>query len=122
MAELGLRDCRVLVVEDEYMLASELQRAMEDAGAVVLGPVARVEAALGLLAAEPHVDGAIVDLNLGGEMAYPVVEALIDRGIPLVLATGYDAQALPTRFAHLIRCEKPVELAKVARALGRALN
>lgn len=122
MTDHALANRRILVVEDEYMLASELQRELEDAGAVVLGPAGAVETAIEVIGQEAQIDGAVVDVNLRGEMAYPVADVLADRGVPFVLTTGYDPSALPPRFARIARCEKPVDIAKLARALGRAVG
>lgn len=115
-----LRHCRILVVEDEYMLADELQRELSRAGAVVVGPVPTVAMALDLLAREADLDGAVLDVNLGGDLVYPVADALAGRKVPFVFVTGYDAQALPPRFVHAPRCEKPVRISAVRDAIGRA--
>lgn len=120
MAE-SLRDRRILVVEDEYMLADDLGAELGARGATVVGPTGSVAGAMALIAATPHLDGAVLDMNLHGEMAFAAADALIARDVPLVLSTGYDASAIPPRFAHLIRCEKPVETAKVAHAIGRVM-
>ena len=122
MPEPSLKDCRVLVVEDEYMLASELKDELDDAGAIVLGPVGTVEDALKLIQGEAEIDGAVVDVNLHGEMAYPVADLLLERAVPMVFTTGYDVGDLPPRFAHVVRCEKPVQLRRVAQAIGKALG
>jgi DNA-binding response OmpR family regulator len=114
-----LRNCRILVVEDEYMLADELQRELTRAGAVVVGPVPTVEMALDLLAREAALDGAVLDVNLGGELVYPLADALAGRKVPFIFVTGYDAQVLPPRFAHAARCEKPVRISAVRDAIGR---
>src|SRR5262249_477527 len=81
----------VLVVEDDYLVAMDIVRALERAGAEVIGPAPAVEAALDALE-QTAPDGAILDINLGGEMAFPVADALLARGVPFVFATGYDAQ------------------------------
>jgi DNA-binding NtrC family response regulator len=117
MPEPTLRGCRILVVEDEYMLADELRRELNDAGAVVLGPVGSVETALDAIRTEEVIDGAIVDINLRGEMAFAVADALIERGVPFAFTTGYDESALPTRFSQIVRCEKPVNLARFVQAV-----
>ena len=122
MPDRTLQGCRVLVVEDEYMLASELRAELEDARAVVLGPVARVGDALELIEAEPVIDGAVLDVNLGGEPIYPVADLLMRRNIPFVLATGYDPSVIPARFAAAPRCEKPIDMSKVTGAIGRAIH
>jgi len=75
-----------------------------------------------LLDSEAQPDGAILDVNLGGEPVFPVADVLIGRGIPIIFTTGYDASALPERFSHLPRCEKPINMHQVAAALCRALQ
>jgi hypothetical protein len=122
MPEQTLRDCHILVVEDEYMLANELRIELGDAGAIVLGPVGTLEGALTMIEAEPHIDGAVVDVNLCGDLAYPAADLLAQRQVPFVFTTGYDQGMIPPRFKHIPRCEKPVDMAKVARAIGRAMH
>jgi len=113
----ALRGRRILVIEDEYMAAEDLRRDLENAGAVVVGPVPSIADALTLLAQKEVIDGAILDVNLRGEKAYPVADALRERGIPFVLATGYEHWALPEAYKNLPRCDKPVDLRHLARAL-----
>ncbi len=113
----ALRGRRILVVEDEYMMADDLQYDLEKAGAQVIGPVPSVADALRLLATEEAVDGAILDVNLRGEKAYPVADVLRERGIRFVLATGYEQWALPEAYKGVPRCEKPVDLRQLARTL-----
>ena len=122
MADLGLAQCRILVVEDEYLLADELAMELADEGATVMGPVPTVAHALALLDAQSRPDGAILDLNLGGDPAYPLADVLIDRGVPLIFTTGYDASAVPERFAHVPRCEKPINVGRITAALGKAIH
>src|SRR5215213_12037178 len=85
---------RVLVVEDEWLIAAEIGRALEGAGAVVLGPAHSVEQALALLRDGAGPDGAgpdaaLLDVNLRGEAATPVALALAGRGVPFALVTAY---------------------------------
>ncbi len=122
MADRSLDRCRILVVEDEYLLADEMALELEDTGAIVLGPVPSVEQALALLDGEVPPDGAILDINLGGETAFPVADVLIGRGVPVLFTTGYDSEAIPERFAHVLLCEKPVNIRRVTAALGRAIH
>ena len=122
MAEPLLRNRRVLVAEDEYMLAEEMREGLEGDGAVVLGPAATVDQTLYLIAAEAEIDVAVLDVNLRGKTIYPAVDVLIERGVPLVLTTGYGQKNIPERFHHLPRCDKPVDMKLVARAVGRVLG
>lgn len=122
MADLPFDRRRILVVEDEYLLADELTIELTDRGATVLGPASNVRDALFLIEAEDAVDGAILDVNLSGEPVYAVADSLMHRGIPILFTTGYDAAALPDRFGGVPRCEKPVNIVHVASALKRALE
>lgn len=122
MPDLTLRHCRVLVVEDEYMLADELRLELAEAGATVLGPVGTVKDAVAIIEAEADMDGAILDANLRGEMAFPVADLLMERGVPLVFTTGYDSAVFPARFEHIVRCEKPVSMKRVTQAIGRVMH
>jgi len=108
---------RLLVVEDEYFLADDLVRNLKDKGAEVVGPVSDIDGALDLIDETEHLDAAVLDINLRGEMAYPVADALIERGIPFVFATGYDSANIPARYKDVTRCEKPVDAHKIARSL-----
>lgn len=108
---------RLILVEDEYFLAADLAQALRAHGAEIIGPVATVDDALDLLDECEQVDGAVLDLNLQGEMAFPVADALIERHIPFVFSTGYDRSAIPARYAATPRCEKPAKASEIARAL-----
>ncbi|WP_336489847.1 response regulator [Methylobacterium nigriterrae] len=108
---------RVLVVEDEYFIADDLRRQFEAGGAEVLGPIPRVDEALAVIAETPEIDGAVLDINLQDELVYSVAEALRARGVPFIFATGYDKTMIPARYADVRHCEKPLELAQVAKAL-----
>jgi CheY-like chemotaxis protein len=107
---------RVLIVEDEYFLADEARQKLEDAGAIVVGPVGAVKAALNLLDTA-QVDAAILDIHLGDELVFPVADELERRAIPFVFATGYDPSIIPAKFTGFTLCEKPTELGNIAEAL-----
>ena len=121
LALAALTDRRVLVVEDEYMIAQEIAEALSDAGAETLGPVPRISDAMRLVTAESRIDGALLDVNLGGEAVWPLVDMLLARSVPILLASGYDASAVPLAYTHLPRCEKPATGHDLARALVRVL-
>ena len=122
MVDQSLQRRRILVVEDEFLLADELALELEDEGAMVLGPVPSVERALALLDREALPDGAIVDVNLGGETAFPLADLLIARGVPMIFTTGYDRTTLPHRYAHVPTCEKPMNIVRITAALRGAIQ
>src|SRR3712207_6541957 len=86
----------VLVVEDDYFIASELADFLRRAGAVVTGPFPGVAEALAAIRTGSPLDYAVLDVNLGGEMIWSVVDALMSRGVPVILATGYGAEVVPS--------------------------
>ena len=118
MAEPLLYDRRILVVEDEYLIARAMQQDLQQAGAIVLGPVPNVAGALALLQTGQEVDAAVLDINLGEQKVYPVVDALVARGVHCVFATGNDAADVPFAYAAITRCEKPIEPTNLVQALA----
>jgi len=122
MSDRTIEGCRLLVVEDEFMLADELRTELEDAGAHVIGPVGALGTAMALIEGEERIDGAVLDANLGGEMVFPAADLLLARGVPIVFTTGYDASIIPGRFSDMARCEKPINLRLIIQAIGRALH
>jgi CheY-like chemotaxis protein len=116
----ALRDRRLLVVEDEYLIAAALALALEGDGAEVVGPAGSVRDALALVEAEgDRLDGAVLDINLRDERVYPVADALAARGVPFVFLTGYDARVIPDAYAGVPHCEKPVSSALLWRMLSK---
>ena len=120
-ATTGLRGLRILVVEDEYYLADDLAAALRDAGGEVFGPVGSLHDAEQAVRAAGF-DCAIVDMNLRGDMAFPIADQLGDAGIPFVIATGYNSASLPDRFADVPRVEKPSDSARIVAAVSRLLG
>nr|WP_244755782.1 response regulator [Pseudoxanthomonas helianthi] len=112
---------RILVAEDEYLLAQALADALQDAGASVAGPVGGVNDALRSLAGPPLPDAAILDMNLGGESVYPVADRLLEQGIPFVFTSGYDRDMAPSRYAHAPHCTKPILADEVIAAVAGLL-
>lgn len=108
---------RILVAEDDYFIAYDLVAALEEAGALVVGPAASLAEALELIERSEALDGAVLDLNLQGELAYAAADALRGRAVPVVFTTGYDRGVLPPRFADVPACRKPFAYGQVVRAL-----
>src|SRR4051812_31608679 len=103
-----LRGHRVLVVEDEYLVAAELGETLGEVGVIVVGPAGTVKAALEFVEADgAKLDGAVLDINLRGERVYPVAEALAARAIPFIFTSGYDGDGIPSEYGKVPRCEKP---------------
>ena len=96
----------VLVVEDETLIAMDLQGLLEDAGYRVLGPCGSVDEALGLLDRE-QPDVALLDVNLGGESVFRVATALARKNAEIVFLTGHSAQHLPEEHRHRPLVTKP---------------
>jgi len=112
----NLQSHRILVVEDEYFIADDLSRALQRCGAKVIGPVP--DLATGLeLAQREELDGAVLDVNLGGDMSYPIADALDARGVPFLFTTGYDDWALSSDYRDVHRIEKPFDINVVLTAL-----
>lgn len=102
-----LAGCRVLIVEDRYLIAAELAHEVDRMGAEVLGPSATVAAAQEIVAREP-LDAALLDVNLEEELAFPLAEALLAKGVPFMFLTGYDSDVLPPEWRDSPRLAKPV--------------
>lgn len=122
MTEDSLRDRRILIVEDEYMIAEFLQYELEDAGAIVAGMIGNVDEGLRRLRDDPAVDAAILDVNLGGQAVFPLADALSERGVPFVFTTGYDGSSIPPRFVHVERYVKPYNTAAMLGGIARILS
>jgi CheY-like chemotaxis protein len=107
------RPARILVVEDEYLLAEDLAETLAGLGVHVLGPVGALDEALELLEAllttDGGIDGAVLDVNLRGQLVFPLADALIARQVPYVFATGYGPEVLPERYRAAPLLQKPIQ-------------
>lgn len=108
-AHPDLDGLRLLLVEDEFVLALGITDVLVDAGADVLGPVGSVADALALVQQIPEIDAAVLDVNLAGETIYPVADALQARGVPFLFATANERAQLPERFSNVPLCRKPFD-------------
>ena len=114
-----LEGARVLVVEDEFLLGMALEEDLQTAGCVVLGPfqsLARAREA----AQREQFDLAILDINLAGELVYPLAEELAERGTPFLFLSGYGAADMPERFRGVRRLPKPHDIALLLREMRDA--
>jgi len=112
---------RILIVEDETLLAMDLACMLEELGFEVAGHAANVERAKALAEATA-CDAAVLDLNLSGESAESVADILVGRGIPVVFATGYGNRNLNPRFSTVPVVEKPYTEKMLEKALADVLR
>jgi CheY-like chemotaxis protein len=117
MIDTDLTERRVLLVEDDYLLAKPLEELFEGRGATILGPAATTKKALALLAQNARVDAAVVDINLGGTMSFAVADALLALAVPFVFTTGYTASIIPERFRDAAVIQKPARPMDILDAL-----
>lgn len=117
-----LRDARVLVVEDEILVAALLEERLESLGCQVIGPASSVGEALDLLRAEADVDAAVLDVNLGGEKVFPVADMLAEREIPFLFATAYGASGVDRAHNERAVLDKPYHERALEHALRSALQ
>jgi len=96
----------VLVIEDEYTVGIQTASIVEEAGYSVAGPEASVDAAQKVLGRQ-KIDLALLDVNLGGEMVFPIAEMLDAMRIPYIFVTSYSASAIPARYRHYPIVQKP---------------
>ncbi|HVI61516.1 MAG TPA: response regulator, partial [Bradyrhizobium sp.] len=99
---------RVLLVEDEALVAMMIQDTLAEFGFQVVGPLGTASEALAA-ARESHIDAAVLDINLGDGLVYTVAEILGVRGVPFVFVTGYDIDSVDPRFSDIPILQKPIE-------------
>jgi DNA-binding response OmpR family regulator len=109
---------RVLVVEDEMLIALLVEDMLADSGCILIGPFARVSDALAAAKTEV-VDLALLDVNVAGEKVFPVAHALEKRGVPFLFLTGYGQSALPQDRPDWEAVPKPFFPEKLAERLAR---
>lgn len=120
-----VNDClvgrRILVVEDEMLIAWAIADSLTGLGCKVVGPATRVDQAIAVIDHEP-IDAALLDLNLDGQMSYPVVDLLVARHMLFIILTGYHKSNLPKEYQIFPLMQKPVGPATLADALTKLLT
>ena len=107
---------RILIIEDEPMIAMDLQDLLEDAGFDVVGVAGKLDKAMGLIASL-QFDAAIVDANLGGLSSSPAARALVERRVPFIVLSGYSAQQQDAAFPKAQFIQKPCRPEQLINAL-----
>lgn len=116
-----LTGLRVLVVEDEVAVAMMIEGMLQDLGCEIVASVARLPDAR-QAAAVAQIDLAVLDVNLYGQLVYPVAQILSERGIPFVFSTGYGASGLPSELASRPVLSKPYFTRELETAILTALH
>lgn len=114
------RNIRVFLAEDEFLIGSDLQANLEARGFHVFGPYPTMALARAAVGAD-HYDLAIVDMNLHGMLAYPVVDELMRRKVPLVILSGYSTAEMPSSYRGLVKLTKPCTVDALLGAIDRVL-
>ena len=109
----------VLIAEDEVVISMELEVALREAGAKVIGPASTVTSAIEAIASARQLDLAVLDVNLGGVAAYPVAELLKSRGVPFIFATGYSRPEIAPEHADVTYLGKPVSMRQITSVLAQ---
>ena len=117
----GLAGRRVLVVEDSPVVAEACGDMLRDLGCVVVGPAGNMAAAL-QMASDEDLDGAIVDINIRGGKAFPVLKILAGRGVPFLLTSGYADWSMPEEWQGRPRLAKPYTPAGLRAGLEELLG
>lgn len=114
----SLEGLRILVVEDNFLVAEVVRDMLEASGCVIVGPVGRLDEGVRLASLET-LDGAVLDVNLNGDRCYPIARALRDRGVPYLFLTGYndDSAMVPQDLRPARHLSKPVLQARLVEAL-----
>lgn len=130
MAPTGIDPCRpdaaarrprILVVEDEFLVAALLEADLAAAGCTVVGPFTNLGSAMQAVHDEAF-DLAVLDVNLNGEMVYPLADVLSARAIPFVFLSGYGAQSVPEKYRPAPRIAKPYDPAVLTREIRRLVR
>ena len=111
-----LAGLRVLVVEDEMMVAMLIEDFLEEFGCTIVGPVASIAEAIRLATTEA-IDGAMLDINIDGQSIYPVAEELAQRDIPFVFVSGYGAEHFRGDYKDRPKLSKPFRRLELRRIL-----
>lgn len=119
--DLSLAGLRVLVVEDEYLVAREIRRVLDGAGCAEVRLAANLSQAESQAGAD-DLHAVILDIKLGNEDVYPLAERLDRRGVPMLFVTGYATDAVPPHLAHLPLVQKPFQHRRLLATLQHAVS
>ena len=121
MSKRELLNCKVLVVEDEMMIAMLIEDMLDEFGCKLVGPATNVPRALELIGKE-SIAVAVLDLNLDGKDTYAIADALQRKNVPFIFATGYGSTGLRQEYGNRPVLQKPFQARDFESALTEALN
>ena len=121
MSKQELSNRKVLVVEDEMMIAMLIEDMLDEFGCKLVGPATNVPRALELIGKE-SIDVAVLDLNLDGKDTYAIADALQRKSVPFIFATGYGSTGLRQEYGNRPVLQKPFPASDLETALTEALN
>jgi CheY-like chemotaxis protein len=117
------RGLKILVVEDEPLVAMHIENMLEDLGFIVAGMARTLSEGLAMARDETlEFDGAVLDVNLGGDEVFPIAERLAARDVPFIFATAYGPAGITKPFAHRPTLTKPYAPTALAMMLAAAVQ
>lgn len=111
-------DFRVLVVEDEYLIAEEISDTLRDIAIDVVGPIGNLQEASEAVQ-DASLNWAVLDINISGGASFPLIDILIHNNVPVLLMTGYDQEELPFKYRGLPMIQKPLLRGDLAEAFRK---
>lgn len=114
----NLAGYRILILEDELYVGFDLRAELLDCGAEVIGPIADLDMAFDIVDTKSSIDAAVLDVNLRGELVFPLADLLVQQDIPFIFTTGYGVDVIPYRLRSIVRQEKPARTSDIARAVA----
>ncbi|WP_439923528.1 response regulator [Nitrobacter sp. JJSN] len=112
------RTKRILIVEDEFLVALHLEDVLTGMGHQIVGPCTRIEVAMAV-ARESSIDFALLDINVAGTPSFAVADILRQRSIPFVFASGYGLEGLVDGYRNETALRKPYDLEELKVAIAR---
>ncbi|CCV05670.1 Response regulator receiver protein [Mesorhizobium metallidurans STM 2683] len=109
-----LTGARILIVEDEFVVADDIARYFAGLGALILGPARSVAQAQPFV---DHADAAVLDIDLNGTPVFPIADRLAERGVPFVFFSAYDRNVIPARLDHVANLVKSADRRKIIATL-----
>ncbi len=118
---LCLSGCRLLILEDDYLIATDLAYMLESNGAKIEGPISSVDAALKLITAlQGRLGCALLDIELVRGDSFGLADILCEVGVPIIFVTGRDVRFLPVRYRNTRYCQKPFVTNELLRLIADA--